>query len=114
MYQAFGLDSRTRIQHLLCDPSLPTKAKILQINASKKIHSEILFERNQKILDDKFLDWEVCFELIKIKVSYWRSLFRFSRAIHFLMFAPIGGLICTLVLLFSTLLLLSSFFVYSL
>lgn len=68
MSWVYGEDSRSSIP-LLCGPNFLTKARLLWINASKAILSDIWSERNQRIFGDKSLEWVDRFELIKIRAS---------------------------------------------
>lgn len=55
-------------------PPLDTHLLQLWINAVKAVLSEIWFERNQRIFEDKSLNWLDRFEIARIKASFWCSL----------------------------------------
>ena len=76
MTWVFGEDFKENTLQLLIGPALRKKSRLLWTNAIKAVLSELWFERNQRIFQNKALSWLDRFKIAKINASPWCTLDR--------------------------------------
>lgn len=69
-----GSDFKSNVLQVLLGPRLNKEPKLLWINAVKALLSEIWFEGNQRVFNDKASNWEDQFEQARVNASSWCTL----------------------------------------